>query len=135
MQASERGTAKVMASAEPRAEHRTASSPRPSRQSAWAGRTASAVSASGTPRKVVGMLSRNECVIRAANIAAASASSPSAAANPAPVASRIEARVFAWIPGARPEAAPSRMPTRVPAASASITFSSEAPGIKAIDTV
>ena len=38
----------------PTAERRTASSPRPCIQRAWAGRTEIAVSASGTPKKVLG---------------------------------------------------------------------------------
>jgi len=43
----------------PRAESRTASTPRPSCISLWPGRTDRAVSVSGAPRKTAGMASKN----------------------------------------------------------------------------
>ena len=74
--ATARGTATEAAHALPRAPTRTASSPFPSKHKACAGSTASAVSGSGMPKNVLGMISRNVCVISAANIVAASASGP-----------------------------------------------------------
>ena len=70
-QTTESGTAIIIEQAPPSAAILTASSPFPSRQSAWAGSTARDVSASGTPKKVLGTESTNVWVMRAANIALA----------------------------------------------------------------
>jgi hypothetical protein len=108
------GRERATPAALPRADIRTASSPRPSRQRACAGRTASDVSASGMPRKVLGTLSRNVCVTRVENIAEATTTGSNQASRSAWSERRTPAMVFAWMPGTRPLTAPQPMPMMVP---------------------
>ena len=90
----EMGIDSMTAQALPSAAILTASCPFPSRQSIWDGSTDSAVSGSGIPRKVLGMLSRNVWVINAENIVAVSASAPIIGRRIACIPSREAARVF-----------------------------------------
>ncbi|OPX67084.1 MAG: hypothetical protein A4E36_01759 [Methanoregulaceae archaeon PtaB.Bin009] len=110
-----RGTASARPVALPSAEILTASSPRPSMQRAWAGRTARAVSASGMPRNVLGTASMKQWVTSAEKRAAARKNGPKRGRRTARDASMIAASVLTWIPGRSPERSPSATPAAVPA--------------------
>jgi len=99
----------------PRAAMRTASSPLPSRHSEWAGRTATAVSASGTPRNVLGTASRKQCATSAETKTAAMKTGPKSGRRNGRNATRMLARVLTWMPGRRPDRVPRATPAAVPA--------------------
>ncbi len=91
----------------------TASNPFPSNNNLCPGNTPMAISASGAPRKIEGMESRNVCVTAIDIIKTAKTKGSVKPKRYADKDSRIKDIRFTWIPGIKPVMIPAKTPNRI----------------------